>query len=161
MTDEGSDDYFAVNCTLDRSAVWRDVDSTNSSPRTQSEATLLAPEFDFSPITKHSRFQAQVTGSLYVYRADGVTLSESYPEATTTDDGWSVGHSNWAGGLSNLGEFRYTDQLALLIANRSANRSDQDWLFWGGMAMGLAASLVVRSLSDIADGFLRSGSDHD
>ncbi len=154
--DVAQNNVYAIGCTINRAAVWHIDNSGSTDPMKQSDSTLLAPEFDLTSTHGSTDHQYSISGSLYLARADGVTMQESYPIASTTADGWTFTYGQyWSGLQGDANNYGYTSQISAILANRSAAQSDQNALVWGGIAVGLAASLLVASLSDLIDAGLR------
>lgn len=151
VTETGA--VFAEECRLESSAAWAEpIDD----PMSNAQSTLLPPQFNFTSLGASTDFQSGADTRLWIDRPDGVTLSESYPTPVATASGWTLWHS-WSSmsSLGSPGHLHYTDQPVLMVANRDAARAEQAMLLFGGMAIALALTLIVRALSDIIDAVAR------
>lgn len=148
---------WTVECRLDPAVVWRAADPTR--PMEQSQATLLAPEFNFGPQTDTSDHQQGMDVTLSLARAEGLELVRAYPDAQVGSMDWTMTYQNrWNRELGDEGNFGYTDAPTFLVGNRNVAAAEQNFLLFGGVLIGLAVTLLVRGLSDLADAtLLRKG----
>ncbi|MBD3940679.1 hypothetical protein IF188_03070 [Microbacterium sp. NEAU-LLC] len=148
---------WTVECRLDAAVVWRVGDPTN--PMKQPQATLLAPEFNFGPQGDVSDHQQGMDVTLSLARAEGLELVRSYPDAQAGSMDWTMTYENrWNGELGETGNFGYTNAPTFLLQNRNVAAAEQNFLLFGGVLIGLAVTLLVRGLSDLADAtLLRKG----
>jgi hypothetical protein len=139
---------YAVECQLERELVWRSVDPAD--PTNGAEATLLVPEFDFSATAAGSDFQQDLDAQLRIERGEGVELLRSYPEFSIGSAGWQHDYSTLTrGSLGEEGYFLYTEKPTALFQNREVIRQEQNFIFIGGIALGLLVTLIVGSVSDL------------
>ncbi|TWX38860.1 hypothetical protein ES689_09690 [Frigoribacterium sp. ACAM 257] len=144
---------WAVECRIDNALVWRTTDAAE--PVEQAQATFFAPEFDFGPQGTTSDYQRDMDITMSLARADGLDLVRSYPESEVGARDWRTTYSNqWNGELGQEGNFGYATGPTFILANRDAVKEDQNFLLFGGVLLGLALTLFIRGLSDLADGTL-------
>jgi len=148
---------WTLECELDRALVWRASDPTR--PMSQANATLLAPEFNFGPQGESSDHQQGMDVTLSLARAAGLELVRAYPDARAGSMDWTLTYENrWNGALGEAGNFGYTNAPTFLLQNREAAAAEQNFILLGGVLIGLAVTLLVRGLSDLADAtLLRKG----
>lgn len=142
---------YVEECTIDRHLIWAGTPA-GTDPTELPMATLLPPQINYTSIGAETTYQADFDAWLWVDRGEGATLAEGFPSPQAAADGWSLWYQNtWRGERGSSQNFSYTDQPTLLFANRGAARGEQTLLIFGGMALGLALTLIVRGLSDLAD----------
>lgn len=144
---------WTVECRLDAALVWRTSDPARAVH--QPQATLMAPEFNFGPQEAKSDYQQDMDVTLAVARAEGLDVVRSYPDALAGSADWTMTYENrWSRDLGDEGFFGYTNAPTFLLANRNAAATEQNFLLFGGVLIGLALTLTVRGLSDLADALL-------
>lgn len=146
---------WVEECVIDRDLVWMGS-LADRDPTEMSSATLMPPQINYTSIGDTTDHQTDFDGRIWIERGEGASLAESFPTPTTSSSGWSLWYQKfWQGELGSRGNYMYTDQPTMLFTNRNSARSEQTLLIFGGMALGLALSLFVRGLSDLADAVVK------
>ncbi|MDD9153992.1 hypothetical protein PUY80_15590 [Plantibacter flavus] len=144
---------WTVECSLDRTLIWRSADPSH--PMDQPQATLMMPEFNFGPQGAASDHQQGMDVTFSLARSEGLELVRSYPEAKVGSADWTLDYqTRWNKELGEEGNFGYTNAPTFLLANRNAAAAEQNFLVLGGVLIGLALTLFVRGLNDLADATL-------
>lgn len=109
----------------------------------------------FEPQAAASDHQQSMDVTLSLARAEGLEVVRAYPEAQVGSMDWFLTYQNrWNRELKEVGNFGYTNAPTFLVGNRDAAARDQNYLLWGGVLLGLALTLAIRGLSDLADATL-------
>lgn len=145
VTDEGEHAWStaALRCTIPASWVWVSV------PR---QTTGLLPQVNFNAEDNTTDHQADLVGEVRITRRSEWTLSESYPAATL--DGYYLTQTlsrYWVGHRGDPGNLWYLTQPDLMFVQRYTSEDDAKTLTVGGIAIGVAGSLVVSSMARFVD----------
>lgn len=145
VTDQGESawDIAALRCAIPASWAWVSV------PR---QTTGLLPQVNFNAEDNTTDFQADMTGEVRITRLTEWTLSESYPAATL--DGYFLTQKltrYWVNHRGEAGNLFYLSQPDLMLVQRYTGEDDARTLTIGGIAVGVAGSLVVSSMARFVD----------
>ena len=143
-------DVYSEQCRIDSSLIWLTTDPP--SPLNAPQSTLLAPQFNLTPVEEALDHQKYFRPTLRIDRVPGARLQEAYPQPEVESENWFLRYNPVLyGEPGEVSVFAYTDQPTLLFSNRDAVRRENTFLVFGGICVGFAIMLLVRGANDLVD----------